>query len=56
MHITSELNDHSIPAKCPIRVHDHPLGRTMIELEVKGERYVLDGVELKKAVDNALNK
>lgn len=44
------------PQKKPnIRVHNSWLRGTLVEIEVEGSRYTVDGNEIKRAVDNCMN-
>ena len=56
MKVTCEIDDYSDPKKPNIRVHSHWVHGGLVELEIGGERYVVSGYELKKAIDNAMNK
>lgn len=55
MKITCEIQDYSKPKKSNIRIHDSWLRGTLIEIEINGERYTVDGNEIKRAVDNCMN-
>lgn len=57
MKVTREIQDYSTPPpkKPNIRVHDSWLRGTLVEIEVEGSRYTVDGNEIKHAVDNCMN-
>lgn len=56
MKVTCEIQDYSNPKKKPnIRVHNSWLRGTLVEIEVEGSRYTVDGNEIKRAVDNCMN-
>ena len=54
MKVTVEIKDYSQPTQPCIRVHNawHDGGK--VELEVKGERYIVSGEELISAVKRAM--
>lgn len=52
--VTCELKDYSEPVKPEIRVHSHWNYNDLVELEVKGERYTVNGRDLITAVENAM--
>ena len=54
MKITIEINDYTTPAKPSIRIHNGWADGERVELEVAGERYVVDGKELISAVRRAM--
>lgn len=54
MKVTIELTDHTTPAKPSIRIHNGWADGEKVELEIDGERYVVDGQELISAVQRAL--
>lgn len=54
MKITAEIHDYSEPAKTPIRVHNYWNYGDMVELEVNGERYTVDGSELISAINRCM--
>lgn len=53
--VTCKLPDHSEPTKACIRVHSHWNIHTYVEIEVNGERFVVDGRDLIEAVKNCMN-
>lgn len=53
--VTCEVKDYSEPAKPSIRVHSHWNINRFVEIEVKGERYTVNGNDLKVAIDNCMN-
>lgn len=55
MKVTCEIQDYSNPAKPNISVHDSWLRGALAEIEVEGNRYTVDGNEIKRAVDNCMN-
>lgn len=55
MKVTCEIQDYSNPKKPNIRVHDSWLRGTLVEIEVEGSWYTVDGNEIKRAVDNCMN-
>ena len=54
MKVTVEIQDYSNPAKLPIRVHNAWGDGDKVEVEVGGERHVVDGAELISAVQRCL--
>lgn len=55
MKVTVEIDDYSNPAKTNIRVHNAFANRKNVEIEVDGERRVVDGRELISAVERCLD-
>lgn len=55
MKVTCEIQDYSNPVKPNIRIHNSWLRGTLVEIEIDGERYVVDGNEMKCAIDNCMN-
>lgn len=53
--VTCEIDTYNEPAKPSIKVHNHWNRDSFVELEVDGTRYIVDGKELKIAVDNCMN-
>lgn len=53
--VTCEVKDYSEPAKPSIRVHSHWNINRFVEIEVKGEKYTVNGNDLKVAIDNCMN-
>ena len=54
MKVTVEINDYSKPSQPCIRVHNSWYDGSKVELEVKGERYIVSGEELISAVKRAM--
>ena len=54
MKVTVEINDYSKPAQPCIRIHNAWADGEKVELEVKGERYTVDGNELISAIKRAM--
>lgn len=54
MKVTVEINDYSKPAQPCIRIHNAWADGEKVELEVKGERYTVDGNELLSAIKRAM--
>ena len=54
MKVTVEIDDYSKPAQPCIRVHNAWGDGTKVELEIKGERYIVSGEELISAVKRAM--
>ncbi len=50
MKTTCEINDYSIPAKPCIKIHNAWSDGSKVEVEVEGERYIVDADELISAV------
>lgn len=53
--VTCQINDYSEPAKVSLKVHSHWNINRLVELEIGGERYTVNGNELKTAIDNCMN-
>ena len=53
--VSCELRDYSVPAKANIRVHSHWNSNRLVELEVNGERFTVNGGDLIEAVKNCSN-
>lgn len=53
--VTCEVKDYSEPAKVNIRVHSHWNINRFVEIEINGERYTVNGNDLKTAIDNCMN-
>lgn len=53
--VTCEINTYNEPAKPSIRLHSHWNRDAFVELEIDGTKYVINGKELKIAVDNCMN-
>ena len=54
MKVTVEIKDYSNPSQPCIRVHNAWHDGSKVELEVKGERYIVSGEELISAVKRAM--
>lgn len=54
MKVTVEINDYSKPSQPCIRVHNSWHDGAKVELEIKGERYIVSGEELISAVKRAM--
>ena len=54
MKVTCEINDYSKPAQPCIKVHNAWRDGAKVELEIKGERYIVSGEELISAVKGAM--
>jgi len=54
MKVTVEIKDYSNPTQSCIRVHNAWNDGAKVELEVKGERYIVSGEELISAVKRAM--
>ena len=55
MRVTCEIDTYSDTAKPSIRIHSHWNQQNYVEIEIGGERYTVDGNELKTAVTNCMN-
>lgn len=55
VRVTCEINDYSEPRKPSMRIHSHWNSNSFVELEINGEKYTVDGKELKIAIDNCMN-
>lgn len=55
MKVTVEIDDYSNPAKTNIRVHNAFADRNKVEIEIDGERRVVDGRGLISAVERCLD-
>ena len=53
--VTCEIHDYSNPAQPAIRVHSHWCYGGEVEIEIKDERYTVDGRELIEAIKKAMN-
>lgn len=53
--VTCEVPECSDTAKASIRVHNHWNRKDLVEIEIDGKRYTVDGNSLKTAVDNCMN-
>ncbi len=54
MKVTCEIKDYSKPAQPCIRVHNAWGDGAKVELEIKGERYIVSGEELISAIKRAM--
>lgn len=55
MKVTCEIKEYSEMERPNIRVHSHWSYDNLVEIEIDGKRYVVDGRELKTAIDNCMN-
>lgn len=55
LKVTCRLNDYSEPAMPSVIINAHWNNQKLVELEVDGKKYTVDGEQLKKAVDNCMN-
>lgn len=53
--VTCEIEERSDTRKASIRVHNHWNSSKLVEIEIGGERYRVDGNDLKTAIDNCMN-
>lgn len=53
--VTCEVPTCSDTAKPSIRVHNHWNRNDLVEIEIDGKRYTVEGSGLKNAVDNCMN-
>lgn len=53
--VTCEVSECSDTAKPNIRVHNHWNRKDLVEIEVEGKRYMVEGSSLKRAIDNCMN-
>lgn len=53
MKVTVEIEDYSRPSQPCIRVHNSWFDGTKVELEVKGERFIVSADELISAIKRA---
>ena len=54
MKVTTQIEDYSNPAKSPIRIHNCWNDGDRVEVEVDGERHIVDGDELISAVKRCM--
>ena len=54
MKVTVEIKDYSQPKQPCIRVHNAWHDGSKVEVEIKGERYIVSGEELISAVKRAM--
>ena len=53
--VTCEVSECSDTAKGRILVHNHWNRKDLVEIEVDGKRYTVDGESMKTAIDNCMN-
>lgn len=53
--VTCEVPELSDTTKAIIRVHNHWNRKDLVEIEVDGKRYTVEGNGLENAVDNCMN-
>lgn len=53
--VTCQIEDYSEPRKESLKVHSHWNTNRLVELEIDGKRYTVNGNELKTAIDNCMN-
>ena len=53
--VTNQINNYNNPSKPSMKISSHLTHSNLVVLEVNGEEYVVDGNELKRAIDNAMN-
>lgn len=53
--VTCEVETKGDKATPAIRVHNHRNWPNLVEIEIDGKRYIVDGDELKAAIDNCRN-
>ncbi len=54
MKVTCEITDRSKPAKENIRIHNTFFGGDDVEVEINGERYTVNGLDLISAVNKCM--
>ena len=54
MKVTVEIRNYSKPAQPCIKVHNSYHDGSKVELEIKGERYIVSGEELISAIQRAM--
>lgn len=54
MKVTCEIKDKSRPAKQNIRIHSEYFGGDDVEVEINGERYTVNGLDLISAVNKCM--
>lgn len=55
INVTCEVPTVSDTARPSVRVHNHWNRKDLVEIEVDGKRYAVEGNGLKNAVDNCMN-
>ncbi len=55
MKVTCEIKEYSEMVGRNIKINNHFSYRNLLEIEVDGKRYVVDGREMKTAIDNCMN-
>lgn len=53
--VTCEVPECSDTAKESIRVHNNWNRKDLVEIEINGKRYTVDGESMKTAIDNCMN-
>lgn len=53
--VTCEVQECSDTTKGRILVHNHYDRKDLVEIEINGERYKVDGESMKTAIDNCMN-
>lgn len=53
--VTCQIEDYSEPRKESLKVHSHRNISRLVELEIDGKRYTVNGNELKTAIDSCMN-
>ena len=53
--VTCQIEEYSDNRKQDIKIHSHWNLDRFVELEIEGKRYVVNGKELKTAIDNCMN-
>lgn len=55
IQVTCQVGDYSWMRKENLKIHNHCPHNNLVELEVGDKKYVVDGNDLKKAIDNCMN-
>lgn len=53
--VTCQIEDYSEPREESLKVHNHWNINRFVELEIGGKKYIVNGNELKTAIDNCMN-
>lgn len=53
--VTCEVPECSDTAKTNIMVHNHWSRKDLVEIEVEGKRYTVEGRSMKIAIENCMN-
>ncbi len=53
--VSCELEDYSTPLMPCIKIHNSWISKRLVELEIEGKRYTLEGRDLISAVENCMN-